>query len=200
MTLGMPGRVVAVGSRLLLSCVVLAAAEDWRHVDLKLPFDEAFLSHKAIRPKGDVNKMGGTLGLPLVMGWATGRLGQLAARGGAAMHYAHHSSGNFCSNRGYPFIFESDDGPEECLERCTEMPTCMFFTAYGNGWCQLSSRCVEEHPAGDGSAMTFQKKLPVDVCGTHSPAAHCFGEFAAPLGKSIRPRQLLPTSLEIDRT
>merc|ERR1740139_586952 len=120
--------------------------------------------------------------MPLQFGWDAARRSE---QGQA--EYALKSRGMFCSNVGYPFIFESDEYPEECEARCTSMTACMLFTIYlETGWCQLSSRCIEESAAGDGSAITFEKKLTGRRCDEHSPAAECFGGWVAELGKSIR--------------
>merc|ERR1739841_254996 len=135
----------------------LAEGLDWRDLDGHLPLLEDFTHpDKPFRHKNSMMKLGGTIGLPLPYGWRSGRQNEVAKEA----DYDLHSAGRFCSNRGYPFLFESDDWPDDCEKRCTEMPTCMFFTAYlEHGWCQLSSRCVEEVEAGDPSAVTFRRKV-----------------------------------------
>ena len=99
-----------------------------------------------------------------------------------AEDYHPYSTGNFCNNGGkVPFLVEGrcevhscsirlfvglgsnpncSPGlfePGECVSRCTRAHNCAFVTLYRNGWCQLGSKCLQESPAGDSSAMTYAK-------------------------------------------
>mmetsp|Transcript_86469 Transcript_86469/g.181050 ORF Transcript_86469/g.181050 Transcript_86469/m.181050 type:complete len:396 (+) Transcript_86469:893-2080(+) len=181
---------------LLCCCLLLAvsaptvAGQDWRHLDPNLPLDESLIHPtKPIKPRDTLSRMGGTIGIPLPMGWHMQRLSQL----GEGLGYEHVSTGKYCRNYGYPFLVESDDWPQDCQARCTATPTCMYFTVYlEHGWCQLSSRCNQELEAGDPSAVTFMKKVPHDECDSHSPPARCFGGWVAELSKPIKPRNWQP--------
>merc|ERR1712150_209518 len=147
------------------------------------PFDQEFLhTTKPIKVREPIKRHGRTIGVPLEFGWPASRLSELAVNIG----YTQKSTGMFCSNHGYAFIFEGTDDPEDCLKRCTFEPACMYFTAYSTGWCQIISRCNEEHTAGDGTSVTYQKEFPVDICPWHSPNAECYGDWVAALGKPIK--------------
>jgi hypothetical protein len=45
----------------------------------------------------------------------------------------------------------------KCSEKCKRNKSCLFFTTFQNGWCQLSSRCSEEALSSDKSAQTFAR-------------------------------------------
>ncbi|CAK9045189.1 unnamed protein product [Durusdinium trenchii] len=81
-----------------------------------------------------------------------------------ARDYHPYSTGNFCNNGGkVPFLVEGLFEPGECVSRCTRAHNCAFVTLYRNGWCQLGSKCLQESPAGDSSAMTYAKVVK-SVC------------------------------------
>ena len=46
-----------------------------------------------------------------------------------------------------------------CAAKCKARRRCRFYTTYRGGWCQLSSRCDDEAPASDRSAVTFARVL-----------------------------------------
>ncbi|CAK9045193.1 unnamed protein product [Durusdinium trenchii] len=82
----------------------------------------------------------------------------------SAVDYHPYSTGNFCNNGGkVPFLVEGLFEPGECVSRCTRAHNCAFVTLYRNGWCQLGSKCLQESPAGDSSAMTYAKVVK-SVC------------------------------------
>ncbi|CAE8639076.1 unnamed protein product [Polarella glacialis] len=179
------------GSRTLLAVILTrglvlsSAGEDWRHIEGKLPFDESFLHQKPIKRRDSLDRVGGKIGMPLQFGWGAARLSELAA----GIEYTQLSQGMFCANGGHPFMFEGTEYPEGCEKRCTEVASCTHFTFFlSTGWCQITSRCLEEVPAEDSSATTFAKILQESTCSDHSPKAECFGGWAAELGKPIRPR------------
>merc|ERR1712150_95968 len=120
--------------------------------------DESFRHWKPLTHRNTMMKHGGKIGIPLKFGWNVARLSEL----GSDIRYTEHSRGNYCSNGGYPFVFEGTESyAEECIDRCTSTPACMFFTVFlEHGWCQINSRCEEEQPAGDASAITFMKRFP----------------------------------------
>merc|ERR1712107_368870 len=99
---------------------------------------------------GDSRSMsGGTMGLPLKMGWEAPRLFEKESH----IAYKIHSRGNFCNNGGVaPFLAEGDFDEVDCLQRCTRAHNCASATIYGNGWCQLGSKCAVEGIAGDESS------------------------------------------------
>mmetsp|Transcript_48996 Transcript_48996/g.79516 ORF Transcript_48996/g.79516 Transcript_48996/m.79516 type:complete len:201 (-) Transcript_48996:136-738(-) len=162
----------------------LATGEDWRHIEGKLPFDEAFLHHKPIGPRSNMKVIGGTLGIPMQFGWEASRLAEKKSQ----VQYTQQSTGMFCANNGHPFIFEGTDDPNDCVQKCTDIARCTHVTAYlSSGWCQIAIRCAEEAEAGDASSITLAKTLSSASC-SHSPKAECFGGWVAELGKPIKPR------------
>ena len=153
---------------LKLLCVTTllgAFSREWRHAwrqGKHLPVDPANvhpskkMAHRNSRSAG-----GGTIGLPLEMGWDASRLFADEAN----IDYQHYSTGKFCNNGGkVPFLVEGLFEPEECIVRCTHAHNCAFATLYQNGWCQLGSKCVEEAEAGDSSAMTYAKVHIKSLC------------------------------------
>merc|ERR1712216_597599 len=160
-------------------------ALDWRHIDPYLPVEPRLIHPKPIAIRDWRRKHGRTIGIPLPFGFRSAHLAQLRRE----VSYAPHSRGMYCSNDGHPFLFESDHLPEDCVAMCSADPACMSLTVYlQHGWCQLSSRCVEQQPAGDPSSETYVKILGGDGCNGASPPAACFGGWVADLGKPIGPR------------
>merc|ERR1712110_1197288 len=102
--------------------------------DPYLPFEETHLHPSKRFASLDTRHLqGAKIGVPLQFGWAASRLGEI----GTQIEYVQHSTGKFCDNDGHPFVFESDDFPEDCQARCTEEPRCTFYTAFTeHGWCQ----------------------------------------------------------------
>lgn len=56
-----------------------------------------------------------------------------------------------CTDTGHCFM------TGKCRAKCRKRKQCKFYTAFTNGWCQLSSRCERRAKAGDARAITFQK-------------------------------------------
>ncbi|CAK9045220.1 unnamed protein product [Durusdinium trenchii] len=136
----------------------------WRQEGKHLPVDPANvhpskkMAHRNSRTAG-----GGTIGLPLAMGWDASRSWD-SCTSLSAVDYHPYSTGNFCNNGGkVPFLVEGLFEPGECVSRCTRAHNCAFVTLYRNGWCQLGSKCLQESPAGDSSAMTYAKVVK-SVC------------------------------------
>eukprot|EP00930_Biecheleria_cincta_P032760 TRINITY_DN22716_c0_g1_i1.p1 TRINITY_DN22716_c0_g1~~TRINITY_DN22716_c0_g1_i1.p1 ORF type:complete len:141 (-),score=20.03 TRINITY_DN22716_c0_g1_i1:20-442(-) len=114
-----------------------AAQNDWRYVDGKLPFDEAFLHDKPIKRRDSLAQHGGKVGIPLQFGWPAARISELGSAFADAK-YVQQSEGKYCDTGGHSFLFEGTEHPEHCLKRCTEAAACTHFTAYTTtGWCQL---------------------------------------------------------------
>lgn len=64
--------------------------------------------------------------------------------------------GQDCTDTGHCFM------TGKCRAKCRKRKHCKFYTTFGNGWCQLSTRCERRAKAGDARAMTFQKTTTIN--------------------------------------